>query len=134
MRVVIAGSRGFNDREYLFKVMDALPWRGRITEVISGAARGADTLGEAWATSRGIPLHCMPADWRTFGKLAGKRRNVEMAERADVLVAFWDGSSPGTRHMILTAHAHGLSVLAPLQHRLTPPAQSLLFSLTEGTK
>jgi hypothetical protein len=46
-----------------------------------------------------------PADWDTFGKSAGYRRNEQMAEDADALVAFWDGESKGTAHMIDTMAA-----------------------------
>lgn len=52
----------------------------------------------------------MPADWDLYGKSAGFKRNVQMAEYADALVAFWDGASSGTKHMIETAQKMGLDV------------------------
>ena len=50
------------------------------------------------------------AEWKKWGRRAGYRRNVQMAQHADALIAIWDGKSPGTRHMIETANAHGLAV------------------------
>lgn len=78
--------------------------------VISGAAPGADTLGSDWAVVNWTGLEEYPADWNTHGKKAGIIRNQEMAEKADVLVAFWDGESRGTKHMIDTALKQGLEV------------------------
>ena len=52
-----------------------------------------------------------PPDWRRYGRGAGLRRNQEMAEEADALAAFWDGSSSGTGHMIQSARRQGLRLL-----------------------
>ena len=110
-RVIIAGSRDFNDYELLRKTMDAL--LVNITDdvvIVCGKARGADTLGEQYAKNKGYDVHYFPADWEKFGKSAGYRRNVQMAENADALVAFWDGTSRGTMHMINIAKERGLKV------------------------
>ena len=88
--------------------MDKLPWEP--TEIISGAARGADNLGAVYAYDKGIFLWTMPADWVKHGKKAGILRNLEMAKHADALVAFWDGKSKGTKHMIQTAIDRGLYI------------------------
>ena len=68
------------------------------------------TLGEQYAKERGHALQYFPANWERYGRSAGYRRNVQMAENADALVAFWDGKSMGTRHMISAAKSHGLRV------------------------
>jgi predicted Rossmann fold nucleotide-binding protein DprA/Smf involved in DNA uptake len=107
MKTIVAGTRTFNDYE-LLKDMLA---RFDITEVVSGGARGADALGERWAKERGLPLHRFPADWNRYGKAAGPRRNRLMAENAQALVAFWDGESRGTKHMIDVATELGLEVV-----------------------
>lgn len=73
-----------------------------ISEVVSGAARGADSLGELFAKENNIPVKQFPADWNAHGRAAGPIRNRQMAEYADVLIAFWDGKSPGTKNMIET--------------------------------
>ena len=73
-------------------------------------------LGErtAWVSSMprsgGIPVRYFPADWRTLGKSAGYQRNIQMAQYADALIAFWDGQSKGTKHMVETAQEFGLDV------------------------
>lgn len=110
-RVIIAGGRDFNDYDLLVKTMNHLlsNVNDDIT-VVCGKARGADTLGERYAKERGFSVQYFPADWEKYGKAAGYIRNTEMAENADALVAFWDGQSRGTRHMIALAKMHGLKV------------------------
>lgn len=114
-KVIIAGGRNFCDYERLKKVCDSL-LANRFKEgvtIISGTARGADSLGEQYARQRGLELIQMPAEWEKYGKSAGYRRNEEMAKEAGPgggLIAFWDGSSRGTKHMIETAQKHGLAV------------------------
>lgn len=106
MRVIIAGSRGVADPVALEQAIAASGFR--ITCVVSGGARGADALGEAWAWRNGVSLSIMPAEWDKRGKRAGLIRNEEMAKYAEALIALWDGQSPGTRHMIETAARLGL--------------------------
>lgn len=106
MRVIIAGSRSMTDAA---QVTMAIAQSGFvIREVISGGARGVDTFGEAWARTHHIPVRRFPAEWQRYGKSAGFRRNEAMAHVADALIAVWDGSSPGTGHMIATARRRGL--------------------------
>jgi hypothetical protein len=81
-----------------------------VTEVVSGMARGVDTLGIDWAVENWLPWKEFYADWKHYGKSAGYKRNEEMAIYADALVAIWDGKSKGTKHMIDLANKHGLIV------------------------
>lgn len=69
-------------------------------ELVCGMARGADLLGLQWAKEYRVPWKEFPAEWDLYGRSAGYRRNAEMADYADVLIAFWDGDSKGTKHMI----------------------------------
>ena len=84
--------------------------------IISGTARGADKLGELYAERTGLSTYRFSADWDGLGKRAGYVRNAEMAKFAvkdgnyGVLVAFWDGKSKGTKHMIDLANKYGLEV------------------------
>jgi hypothetical protein len=112
MRVIIAGSRGINDYA---KVCDAVQ-RSRfpISRVLSGMARGVDTLAIRYATEKRLPLEQFPAQWSKWGRSAGYRRNEQMAQNADALIAVWDDRSPGTRHMIQVAKARGLQVFVAL--------------------
>jgi hypothetical protein len=102
-KVIIAGSRGFSNYKLLREQCNKFLREKRKTSniiVVSGHARGADTLGEKYAQDEGFTLEIYPAQWKKFGKGAGYRRNEQMAEIADALIAFWDGSSKGTKHMI----------------------------------
>lgn len=123
LRVIIAGSRDFNDFPKLMNSCIAI--LSDITNknenldkirIVSGAARGADRLGEQYAKVAGYEVSRFPADWEGLGKRAGYVRNVEMAKYAmadgsyGVLIAFWDGKSKGTKHMIDLAEKNGLEV------------------------
>lgn len=106
MRTIVAGSRTWDNFDIMETVLNARD----ITEVVSGNAKGADELGEWWATKNGVQIKVFPANWSLHGKAAGYIRNEEMAKYADALVAFWDGKSKGTKHMINLAHKYGLQV------------------------
>lgn len=117
MRVIIAGSRSFTDTDVVDTALHQLflgDFARELTEevdvILSGSARGADQCGEDVAQRCGIPVERYPAEWDKYGKTAGVIRNQTMAENADALVAFWDGKSKGTRHMIETALNVGLEV------------------------
>ena len=102
-KVIIAGSRGFSNYKLLREQCNKFLREKRKTSniiVVSGHARGADKTGEKYAQDEGFDLEIYPAQWDKFGKRAGYRRNEQMAEVADALIAFWDGSSKGTKHMI----------------------------------
>jgi hypothetical protein len=110
-RVIIAGSRKFSDYDLLERTMDkALSTVQDDITVVCGKAKGSDTLGEQYAKEHGYEVQYFPADWNRYGKVAGYIRNTTMAKNADALVAFWDGESPGTKHMIETAQSLGLRV------------------------
>lgn len=111
-RVIVAGSRDFCDYELLESKLDKLLARydPQDLTIVCGEARGADSLGKRYAEEHGISVKSFPAEWERYGKSAGYKRNVQMAENADALVAFWDGKSRGTRHMIDIAIDHGLQV------------------------
>ena len=110
-RLVIAGSRDFNDYALLSKAVDKhLGDKGDDAKIIiiSGTAPGTDQLGERYAKERGYKLECYPADWGHYGKAAGPVRNMNMANVADDVIVFWDGESSGTKNMIETAKAKNI--------------------------
>lgn len=117
-KVIIAGSRDFETEEHYLQLesqMDKLILAfGLPDEIVSGAARGADRLGERYASANGIKITRFIPDWDRHPKRAGFLRNEEMANYADTLVAFWDGHSKGTRHMIEYAIKQGLEVVMVL--------------------
>ena len=112
-KVIIAGGREFRDYALLCESCDKFLCQEHQTYdivVISGTARGADTLGERYAHERGYAVEKYPADWNRDGKAAGPIRNAQMAKVADTLIAFWDGQSKGTANMIDQAKTRGLSI------------------------
>lgn len=106
-KLIIAGSRTFDDYLMLSAVAENLPY---FQEIVSGGAKGADKLGERWAKNRAINISRFDADWHKYGKGAGMMRNWEMADYADALLAFWDGKSRGTADMIKKARHRSLKV------------------------
>ena len=111
MRVIIAGGRDFEDYPLLKSkcesILKTVP-KEDIT-IICGTAKGADTLGEWFAKEKRYNIVYFKPDWN-IGKKAGVLRNKEMADNADALIAFWDGVSRGTMHMIRIAKEKGLKV------------------------
>lgn len=123
LRVVIAGSRDFDDLPKLISscaniLSDIINRRNDLDKirVVSGTAKGADQLGEQYAKIAGYEVTKFYPDWNGLGKKAGYVRNTEMAKYAvangnyGVLIAFWDGKSKGTKHMIDLAKKNNLEV------------------------
>jgi hypothetical protein len=108
MRVIIAGSRDITDYQALCDAVQQSDFP--VGRVLTGMARGVDTLAIRYATEKCLPLDQFPAQWNKWGRSAGYRRNEQMAQNADALIAIWDGRSPGTRHMIDVAKARGLRI------------------------
>jgi hypothetical protein len=98
MRVAIIGSRNFNNYEL---VVDTLKeYENNITLIVSGGAKGADTLGERWAKEKNKEVLIFHPDWNKYGKSAGIIRNKDIIENSDIVFAFWDGISKGTKNSI----------------------------------
>jgi len=111
--VIVAGTRDFIDKEYLFKVLDRYLGKRnpKTITILDGKARGPDRFGGEYGEAKGIRVLPYPADWDKHGKAAGFIRNEEMACAGSHLIAFWDGVSNGTKDMIERATAHGLMVV-----------------------
>ena len=112
-KIIIAGGRDFMDYNLLKEKTNKILQEKKVTHkivIISGCARGADTLGLRYASENTFDVEEYPADWDKYGKKAGYVRNVEMAENADALIAFWDGKSKGTKHMIDIAKERNLPI------------------------
>jgi hypothetical protein len=112
MKIIIAGSRSFTDYEELVLVCDHLLSNldQEDIEIVSGCASGADRLGEEYAKDNDYRLTKFPADWEKYGRSAGYLRNRQMAEYADMLIAFWDTNSSGTKNMIQEARMNNLKI------------------------
>lgn len=130
LRIIIAGSRTFDDyatlrkeslriiRETVTNQTGSPVIQKELVTIISGGAKGADLLGEQFANEFHLTLKQFPANWDRYGRRAGYMRNVDMANYASekdnetygILIAFWDGQSKGTKHMIDTAKKAGLDI------------------------
>jgi Protein of unknown function (DUF2493). len=108
MKVLVCGSRHFNDYEKMKEILDDID----ITTIIEGEARGADQLSRIYAEHRGIPVERFPADWNKFGLAAGPIRNTAMLTegKPDYVVAFRGQNSRGTQNMIDQATKAGIEV------------------------
>lgn len=104
IKLIIAGGRDFTDYNLLQietqRFLVEQNFNPKEVTIISGKARGADSMGEIFATKYHFPILEFPADWNQFGKRAGPIRNEEMAKVATHLIAFWNGKSSGTKSMI----------------------------------
>lgn len=94
MRVAVIGSRGL--------VVDDL---GRYlpketTEIISGGAKGVDASAKKYAQRRGLKLTEYLPEYSRYGRSAPLKRNITIIENADLVLAFWDGASRGTKYVI----------------------------------
>ena len=108
-KLIIAGGRDFTDSKKMHAAIDQLANHGELKEyavsIVTGMARGADMLGREFALAFNVKRYEFPADWNQYGKRAGFIRNKQMGDFADGLLAFWDGESRGTAHMIETMRA-----------------------------
>lgn len=118
IKLIVAGSRDFDNEELAYKVLDTLTAHlvdisgdpHSEVQIVSGKATGADKIGEQYAQDHYLGIKEFPADWKKYGNAAGPIRNNEMASYADALVCFWDGQSKGTKNMIKLAQDAGLSL------------------------
>ena len=110
VRLAIVGGRDFSDYDYMKECLRKYREGHTILKVVSGGARGADSLGARWADENGIPKQEFLPDWNRYGKSAGFRRNRTIVDNCDAVAAFWDGRSRGTENTIALARAAGKPV------------------------
>ncbi len=110
-RLIVCGGVDFDDYEFFKIQLNRLIEKYDNIRLVSGHARGADTLAERYAAENGIQIQVFPAEWNKYGKAAGPIRNKAMLEYAQeeipVVAAFWDGKSRGTGNMLKQAKAAG---------------------------
>lgn len=124
MKVAIIGSRTFQDKNRVYFEINEFRKTNNLTAIISGGAQGADTFGENYADDYQIPKSIFQANWKDmsppclkrrgkFGEynaLAGFNRNTQIIETCDIVFAFWDGKSPGTKDSVDKANKLGKQV------------------------
>lgn len=104
MKLAIVGGRDFKDYSLLQNtILEYLTPLEYITTIISGGAKGADTLGTDFADNYRIKKVIYLPDWEKFGKAAGFIRNQLIVDACDMVLAFWDGKSRGTQDTITKA-------------------------------
>lgn len=117
-KILVCGSRTLKDRTWLEAKLEKLTRKLKTFELVTGACpTGADYLAEEWASkqfpAKTIIKKRFHADWANYGKVAGPKRNAQMARYCQpkgVCLAFWNGTSTGTADMIAQARAAGLEV------------------------
>ncbi len=108
LKVLVCGSREWPTPERIFQRLLELPLD---TKIIHGTAKGVDSQADFYARQLGLSVQRFPANWDQYGKRAGFLRNVQMLEeQPDLVLAFWDGKSKGTKHTIDQAAKRGISV------------------------
>lgn len=113
MKAIVCGGRSYSDSKYLEQVMDLCLGWWNLTCVITGGAKGADSLAHQWALKRGLATEVHMADWDTYGKPAGMIRNREMLTigQPNVVIAF--PGTTGTENMITISRKAGVPVFIP---------------------
>lgn len=109
MKMMISGSRTINDYQLLEAAIAESGWVP--TEIIAGGSSGVDKLAEQYAERHGLKLTVIRPNWALHKRGAGLRRNEDMVNACDVLVAVWDGNSPGTAHAVKYARKKGRPVV-----------------------
>ena len=111
-RVLICGGVSFSDEELFDKTLDEMIDKEN-TILVSGHAKGADSLAEKYAEKNGIEIKVFPPEWSKYQKAAGPIRNKQMLDFIsevddNTVIAFWDGHSKGTKHTVETAKKMGI--------------------------
>ena len=104
MKVAVIGSRGLTVSD----LGRYLP--ENTTEIVSGGAKGVDTSAREYAKSNGIKLTEFLPEYTRFGRSAPLKRNITIIEYADIVLAFWDRKSRGTKFVIDNCHRLGVEV------------------------
>ena len=112
-KVIIAGGRDFEDYEYMCEELtdlfyNTIDFKRKEIKIITGMAKGADTLAIRYAEEHKMTKILFPANWKAYPRIAGFLRNYDMLNVATHLIAFWDGKSSGTKHMIDIAQEKGI--------------------------
>lgn len=127
MRILICGGRFYNEEHM---IRDRVVYLDPAHDVVihGGCRSGADAIADKWARFYGLEVEVYLADWDSHGRAAGPIRNQRMLDegKPDLVLAFWDGVSPGTKDMIKRAHAAGVPVEIVYQTGCGPKQGTLL--------
>jgi len=111
-RIIVCGGCNYSNYEAFKRQLDQVLAKYENVTLISGHAKGVDTMAECYASEKKIPIKVFPAEWTKYGKAAGPIRNTAMLqyalEQTAVVVAFWNGASRGTGNMLKQAEKTGV--------------------------
>lgn len=105
MRIAVIGSR-----ELKIDNLEAYLPDG-VTEIVSGGAKGVDTSAKEFASTHGIKLTEFLPDYKRYGRSAPLKRNINIIENADLVLAFWDGFSRGTKYVIDNCRKRNIPII-----------------------
>lgn len=121
IKVIVAGCRNYNNYEEAKSIIDFYLSKICINNeivILSGGCRGADSLGEKYASEKNYKIERHQANWGKYGKKAGPIRNEKMASLCDFVICFWDGKSKGTKNMIAFAKKYNKPLRVKIIKRL----------------
>ncbi|MFW5847609.1 MAG: DUF2493 domain-containing protein [bacterium] len=98
IKIAVVGSRTFNNYNFLCEILNK--YKENIFLIVSGGAKGADSLGEKWANENNIKTLIIRPDWEKHGRAAGFIRNKDIVDESDIVIAFWNQTSKGTKNTI----------------------------------
>lgn len=104
MKVAVIGSRGLSVSDLIRYLPE------NTTEIVSGGAKGVDTSAREYALSHGIKLTEFLPEYTKYGRSAPLKRNITIIEYSDIVIAFWDGKSRGTKFVIDNCRKLGVEV------------------------
>jgi hypothetical protein len=116
MRVLVSGSRGFKNKQLVFNRLAQLPRENLV--IVQGGAIGVDSFAYQWAVQNHVNTQTYRPDWNKYGRGAGFKRNNQMLDtKPDLVLAFWDGASNGTKHTFTGARAREIPTEVILDDR-----------------
>ena len=121
MRAAIIGSRNLHINNLEQYIPD------NITEIISGGAKGIDTCAREYAITHNIKLTEFLPEYQKYGKSAPLKRNITIIQNADIVLAFWDGHSKGTKFVIDQCKKYKVTVKIILLEKKNPSVWRSFF-------
>ena len=104
MKVAVIGSRGLTIDDFGKYLPEDT------TEIVSGGAKGVDSCAKEYALAHNIKLTEFLPEYKKFGRAAPLKRNLQIIEYSDIVLAFWNGTSKGTKYVIDNCNKMGVEV------------------------
>ena len=114
IKIAVGGCRDYNDFDFICKSLDEYLSNYESDDtiiILSGHCSGVDSAAEQYASLKGFETIIFPAEWKKYGRAAGPVRNKQMVESSDIVIAFWDEKSKGTKSLINLAKKAGKTLI-----------------------